>query len=266
MASPASGRFWGAEALGIYGRAYTLVNLPTDSLHTTMGSVAFPALSRLQQDPQRFRNYFLRIYTLFLSITLPVTVACGLFAEDIVRVFLGSQWSEAVPVFRLLAPTIFAFAVINPFGWLLFANGKVVRSLKISLLIAPVTIISYLLGLHHGPPGVAIAFSIAMALLIVPVVLWSRMDTLITGRDAFIAVIQPAASVLVGVLLALLLGSQIRHIHMPLLRLTAASTVLFGAYILVLLFVFGQKKVYVQILRETGLWPSWLPQAAVRGE
>src|SRR5258705_441721 len=42
------GRVWGAEALGIYGRAYQLVNLPTENLFSTIGGVAFPALSRLQ--------------------------------------------------------------------------------------------------------------------------------------------------------------------------------------------------------------------------
>jgi len=53
------GRFWGAATLGIYGRAYQLISLPTENLNTTIGQVAFPALSRLQNDPRRLRNYFL---------------------------------------------------------------------------------------------------------------------------------------------------------------------------------------------------------------
>jgi len=40
------GRFWGAEVLGIYGRAYQLISLPTQNLTSTMGQVAVPALSR----------------------------------------------------------------------------------------------------------------------------------------------------------------------------------------------------------------------------
>jgi PST family polysaccharide transporter len=256
------GRFWGADALGIYGRAYTLVNLPTDSLHTTMGSVAFPALSRVQHDPERFRSYFLRMYGLFLAVSFPITVACALFAEDIVRVFLGAQWHEAAAPFRLLAPTILVFAIINPFGWQLFASGRVARSLKIALMIAPVTILAYVIGLKHGPNGVAIGFSIAMALLVVPVVLWSRRDTLITARDAFKTLAQPGGSIMVGTGAALLLMPWVSKVQWPLLRLTIESSILLGTYALVLLFAFGQKRVYVQLLRQTGLWPSWLPQAA----
>ena len=57
------GRFWGAEALGFYGRAYQLINLPTEQLNTAVGWVAFPALSRLQNDPVLFRKYFLGGYS-----------------------------------------------------------------------------------------------------------------------------------------------------------------------------------------------------------
>jgi PST family polysaccharide transporter len=35
------GRFWGAETLGIYGRAYQLIRIPTDNLNAAVGDVAF---------------------------------------------------------------------------------------------------------------------------------------------------------------------------------------------------------------------------------
>ena len=71
------GRFWGAEALGIYGRAYQLIRIPTDNLNTAVGDVAFSALSRIQDDLGRLRNYFLKGYSLVLTLTLPVTVPCS---------------------------------------------------------------------------------------------------------------------------------------------------------------------------------------------
>ena len=83
------GRFWGAEALGIYGRAYQLINLPNENLHSAIGLVAFPALSRVQNDPTRLANYFLRGYFLFLSLVLPIGIGCALFADDIILFFSG---------------------------------------------------------------------------------------------------------------------------------------------------------------------------------
>src|SRR3984885_14023268 len=140
------GRFWGADAIGIYGRAYQLVNIPTENLNSAVGEVAFSALSRLQDDPGRLKSYFLKGYSLVLAMTLPITIVCAIFAREAISVLLGPKWAEAVPIFRLLAPTILIFAMINPFSWLLFAIGKVGRSLKIAFVIAPLVIAGYLIG------------------------------------------------------------------------------------------------------------------------
>jgi O-antigen/teichoic acid export membrane protein len=45
------GRFWGADAIGIYGRAYQIINIPTENLNSAVGEAAFSALSRLQTTP-----------------------------------------------------------------------------------------------------------------------------------------------------------------------------------------------------------------------
>jgi len=167
------GRFWGADVLGVYGRAYQLVNIPTDNLNATVGGVAFPVLSRLQDDPATLRGYFLKAYSLVLAITVPITVACALFGTDIIVALLGPKWNEAAPIFRLLAPTMFALALINPF-WLLFALGLdlVGRSLRIAPVIAPLAIAGYAIGLPYGPKGVAIGYSAAMTLWIGPHIFW----------------------------------------------------------------------------------------------
>src|ERR1700747_2854630 len=78
------GRFWGADAIGIYGRAYQLVNIPTDNLNSTVGEVAFSACPPLQDDPLRLKDYFMKGFSVVLGLTLPITVGCMLFADDIV--------------------------------------------------------------------------------------------------------------------------------------------------------------------------------------
>jgi PST family polysaccharide transporter len=249
------GRFWGAEILGVYGRAYQLVSLPTDNLNSTIGQVAFPALSRLQNDPARLRSYFLKGYGLFLSLVMPITVGCALFAEDIVRVFLGPKWGAAVPVFRLLAPTILSFALMNPHAWLLLATGRAVRSLKIALVIAPIVILGYVGGLSYGPTGVAIGFSISTMILAVPVILWSVKDTTITPLDELKVIMRPFLSILMGAGAALAASSFIQVLAQPLLRLIIANAILFGVYAIVLLFVMGQKGIYVELIRQLGVWP-----------
>jgi len=254
------GRFWGAEVLGIYGRAYQFINIPTSNLNVCIGQVAFPALSRLQNEPKRLKSYFLKGYGLFLSLVMPITMACALFAEDIIRVFFGPNWGEAAPVFRLLAPTILAFALINPFGWFMQAIGHAARSLKIAMLLVPVVILGYVVGLRYGAEGVATGFSIVAVVLVVPVIFWARRGTPVTMMDTVRAIIPPFVSVLIGTAAALAGWSLIRFLDSALLRLVAANTILFGVYGLVLWFVMGQRAVYLGLIRDMRIWPFARPR------
>jgi len=243
------GRFWGTDAIGIYGRAYQLVNIPTDNLNSAVGEVAFSALSRVQDDPSRFRSYFLKGYSLVLAMTLPLTIACILFADDVVAVLLGPKWNDAVVIFRLLAPTILIFAVINPLGWLLYSLGLVNRSLRIALVFAPTIIAGYVVGLPYGPKGVAFAYSAVMALWVIPFIAWCVHGTAVSFWDILLALSRPLASgILAGGLafgVQLFCGQSLT----PLPRLVLESSALLVTFFGLLLFVGGQKTLYLDLLR-----------------
>jgi O-antigen/teichoic acid export membrane protein len=243
------GRFWGAETVGIYGRAYQLINIPTDNLNTSVGEVAFSVLSRVQKDTARLRSYFLKGYSLVLALTVPVTIACALFGNDLIAVLLGPKWKEAVPIFRLLAPTILMFAMMNPFSWLLFSLGWVQRSLKIALVIAPLAITAYLIGLPYGPKGVALAYSTAMCIWLVPHIIWCIHGTNISFRDILTVVARPVVSSGVAAALAFSVQFHYGPLLSPLVRLVSGCGILFGVYAVMLLFVMGQKAFYVDLIR-----------------
>jgi O-antigen/teichoic acid export membrane protein len=244
------GRFFGAEALGIYGRAYQLVNLPVQQLNSSISGVAFPALSRMQDNPDRVCRYFLRGYTLFLSITIPITIGSVLFGGDIIGVMFGGKWAAAVPIFRLLAPTILVFALINPLGWFLLAIGRAARSLKMALLIVPVVICGIVAGLPYGPKGVAMGYSIAMAILVLPLIAWAKHGTPIKGRDFWKAIRDPLLAGFAATIAGLIFTFTVADVLPPLARLAVGLTLLMGVYAWVLLIVLGQKTFYLDLLNQ----------------
>lgn len=243
------GRYWGAEVIGLYGRAYQLINIPTDNMNSAVGEVAFSVLSRVQNDRSRFRNYFLKGYSLVISVTFPITLACALFANDLVFVLLGPKWTEAVAIFRLLAPTILIFGMINPLGWLMLSLGLVNRSLKTALVIAPLVIAGYVAGLPYGPKGVAFGYSAAMTLWAIPHIAWCVHGTGITLRDMGIAVSRPLLSGIVAAALAFGAQSFYGQSLSPLPRLILGGTILSVAYLGMLLYVMGQKVFYLDLVR-----------------
>lgn len=243
------GRFWGPAVIGLYGRAYQLINIPTDNLNQSIGEVAFSALSRIQNDRPRFKNYFLKGYSLVLAMTIPITIMCAFFADDIIHVLLGPKWNAAAPIFRLLAPTILVIAMINPLAWVMFALGMVQRSLKTALVLAPIVMLGYLIGLPYGPKGVALGYSTAMILWAIPHTAWCVHGTGISLRDILMTVGRPLLSGLVGAAVAFSVHHACTAVMSPLPRLVIAGLVLLVVYGLVLFYVVGQKELYMNVLQ-----------------
>jgi O-antigen/teichoic acid export membrane protein len=244
------GRYWGSAPLGLYGRAYQLTNLPVQQLTGSMGSVAFPMLSRLQGDPVRLQRSHLKVHSLVVSLTVPVVITCALFADEIVRLMLGPKWNGAAPIVRYLAPTMLVFALLNPFSWFLRATGRVARSLKAALVICPVVIVGVAVGLHWGPTGVAIGYSAAMVLLYVPMVAWSKYKTGITTADYIDAIKRPLIAGAVSGLAGWAVGYLNHGFLRPVVLLGVEVTVSFVVYGVILLFVMGQKAMYTDLIRE----------------
>jgi O-antigen/teichoic acid export membrane protein len=246
------GRFWGAEAIGVYGRAFQLIKIPTDNLNSAVGQVAFSALSRVQDDPVRLRSYFLKGYSLVLALNIPITMACAFFADDIIPLILGPKWLGAVALLRILSPTILVFTIANPLGWLLDSLGLVARGLKIALVFAPLMIIGILVGLPYGPKGVAIGYSTVMILWVLPVIAWAVHGTVISFKDVVMVVKQPLLSGLLAAVLALGVRSLWGQSLTVFPRVVLENAVLLGVYVAMLFYVMGQKSFYLNLFRKMG--------------
>jgi O-antigen/teichoic acid export membrane protein len=245
------GRVWGAEILGIYGRANNLVALSTDNLNSTIGEVVFAALSRTRNEPERLRRYFIKGYSLVVSLTVPLAIVGALFADELTLVALGPKWADTAPVFRILTPSILAFAIANPLSWLMSSLGLVGRGLKMSLISAPLMIAGATIGLPYGARGVAFAYSTVTLLSALSFIAWAVHGTVIRVSDIFAALRPPFASSLAAAAVAY--GAHL--VCAPLLATLPRTAVDIGVFGLVytgLLFsVTDQRSLYLKMLRAT---------------
>ncbi len=237
-----------------FGGAFTLINLIVyvgyNLEKDLLGRwLAFSGLSRVRNEPNLFKSYFLKGYSLVLALTIPITIAAALFAHDLIFVLLGPKWTEVAGIFRLLAPTILIFALINPLAWLTFSLGMVGRNLKLVLVLAPLVIAGYAMGLPYGPKGVAFGYSAAMALWVVPHIAWCVHGTVISLRDILLTASRPLGSGIVAAVLAFGVQFFFGQSLSPLPRLILGATVLLGAYVGMLFYVMGQKAVYMNLLQ-----------------
>lgn len=166
------GRFAGPQQLGFYTKSAQILALPTDQLSEPINSVAVPALSRLSHDPERYRAAYRRMVEKVLMFTMPGIALMISTSDWLVRIMLGPQWDGTSRILMLMGVAFLFQPLVNTGGWVLVTQARTREMLHWSLISAPFSILSILIGLPWGALGVAASYSIARVLVINPLMFW----------------------------------------------------------------------------------------------
>jgi PST family polysaccharide transporter len=166
------GRAFGPQLLGLYAKAVQLLTLPTDQINEPISTVTIPALSRLADSPERYRQAYLRIMEKVILVTMPAVMLMLATADWLVLIILGPQWVESASIFVYLGIAGLFQPVFATGGWLLVSQGRVRDMLRWSLINAPISVLSILAGVPWGVTGVAASFSIGRVFVALPLLFW----------------------------------------------------------------------------------------------
>lgn len=166
------GRVWGAGALGLYDKAYQLLLFPLSQINYPVGAVAVPALSRLVDEPERYRAAFLRTLEKIVMITMPLVMYLLVTSDWVVLVVLGPRWAGASRIFLWLAIAGFTQPVGNTTGWLFVSQDRTRAMFRWGLIGSATAIVSILIGLPWGAVGVAMSYALVGVLVRTPLNLW----------------------------------------------------------------------------------------------
>jgi PST family polysaccharide transporter len=165
------GRFWGAQQLGFYAKAYQLLLLPIDQINSPVATVAVPALSRMTDAPDRYRRAYLRILEKLTIITMPLSAFMIVMSDWLVRLALGPQWGETARVFMILGFAAYILPVLNSTGWLFMTQGRTREMLRWGFIDVTMKVLSVVAGLPWGATGVAVCIVIRMYVQ-APLIFW----------------------------------------------------------------------------------------------
>ena len=187
------GRYLGAAPLGLYSRAYNLFLVPISQVREPIAQVALPALSALRGEPERYRRYAQLLLSVLALLTVPTVLLCVWEADLIVRVALGPQWMEAVPVFRILAISAIVQPVASARGLVLLSLGLSRRYFRWGTANAIVNVTAFVAGLPFGIEGVAVAYAVANYAILVPSLYHCFSATPVKVSDFWTAMVAPLA-------------------------------------------------------------------------
>ena len=162
------GKTWGSGPLGLYSKAYALLMLPISQINAPISVVAVPTLSRLQQDPERYRKYYSKAVNFIAFATTPLILVMVGVSDDLIHVLLGKQWAGASKIFMTLAIAAVGQPISNSLGWVFISTGQANRQMKWALFASPIIVASFALGLPWGAVGVATGYALSCHALRIP--------------------------------------------------------------------------------------------------
>ncbi len=174
------GRWLGAEALGYYGKAFSLMLLPTSSFTSVLDQVLFPTLSKVQSETKKLTLTYEYGISSIALILMPLSVISVVLAPELIRVVYGAEWSPAIQPFQILCLGMFFRSAYKICSSIILACGKVYSFTVIQAVYAVIILIGSIIGQNWGIEGVA--FSTAIGIL-VNYILLTRGSLIITGLN-----------------------------------------------------------------------------------
>jgi len=160
------GRFWGAEQLGYYSRAYFLMMLPALITTGCLTGVIVPALCALWQEGERMGQTYRHAVRVVAGLGFPLAVGLAVTAPETVRLIYGERWAPVVPILFWLSIAGVFQPVYTTMGWLFVSSGKSREMFAFGVAAALILSFGFFIGVLWGPIGVAISYAILMTFVV----------------------------------------------------------------------------------------------------
>jgi len=158
----------GAKTLGFYDRAYQLSGMPIETMTLPVQSVAVTTLSKLVNEPDNFKRYYLNALSILAFVGMPLSAFLAVNSKDLVQLLLGPQWEATSDIFLFLSMGIGIHILYATQGWLHISLGRTDRWVRWGLIATPIVLLSYVLGLRWGVTGVAVFRTTSFLILLLP--------------------------------------------------------------------------------------------------
>ncbi len=165
-----AGRYMSAVEIGLFAIGLQFALMPQKKILPLLKQVAFPAFSKIQEQPEKINNYIIKAQKLSLLITIPVFWGLASVVDLIIPIILGEKWLDAVVptmIILLIMPLRFCEELFGP---ALKSQRKVGHMIKNIWIMILIMMSSILFGIQYGAIGLAGAWAIGFPLAFIIVV------------------------------------------------------------------------------------------------
>lgn len=227
----------GMEALGFYSRAHYLMMLPVTRLSVSVGSVLFPAFSKIQHDDAALRWSFKRATCVLTMVIFPLLAGLLVVAPTFITFVYGARWEPTVLPLQILCLAGILYSVEPVAVSLINARSFLVDDIKRQFVHLMLLAIATLALSRWGVIGIASAVTFSAFAN------WLLLMFLLSRRIGFSA-LQYVESVLPGVLGCLVMSLTIAILQDRLQSIFELA----GGWLLLITIITGAVVYYLTLL------------------
>jgi O-antigen/teichoic acid export membrane protein len=243
------GKRFGAIPLGFYDKAFSLFITPVSQLTSALHHVAVTTLSKLRDEPEEYKRYFLGAIQIIAFFGMPVCAYLCAMSNDVVVLLLGPKWLNTAELFFILTASGGMHIIYSTQEWLHVSLGRSDRWLRWGVFALIVTVAGYFIGFLISMKAVAISYSVSVYALTWPAIAYAGKPIGLKFRDVISAFWRYFVAAAVAGLVCWVLIGIFKGLNSSALRLAIGLAIYVGAYLLGVMALHGSAKPLVRFTR-----------------
>jgi O-antigen/teichoic acid export membrane protein len=157
--------FMGQIKVGYFNMANTISRMPLDKIGSIFNGVTFPAVSKVQDNPQHVTEIYLNLLKYLLIFAIPVFFSIFIVADDLILFLLTDKWVPIIGILKiLLLVNVFRMigmlvpSVLNGMGY----AGLVLKFRMVTAVVIPSAL---LVGINFGLEGAVLSLALIYPVL-----------------------------------------------------------------------------------------------------
>lgn len=243
------GRLWGASETGIYNRSTSIHAMLVGNVTDPMNLVAPAGMAQLSGKPDQFNAYYYRACTLVVIAALPIVFLGLALPHELILVLLGTQWGRSAELLQLLTIGVLPQTISYTTGWIYLSAGNSMQMMRWGVIGWTTIIIGTAIGAYFGLKGIALASSVSAFVLLIPSLAFAFSGTSLRISTLLVNLSKPlAAGSAAGIICFVGLNAFVSEGALQ--RLLIGGTSYIIIFLLLLLTVFGQRRLMSEIFSE----------------
>ncbi|GAB81438.1 Lipopolysaccharide biosynthesis protein wzxC [Shimwellia blattae] len=161
--------FHGTYALGLYNMASRLTDSILGVLNTVISRMALPLFSHVQDDNKKLHSVFHKATQIFNLVSMPAFAGMAFTSDKWVPIILGDNWSEAIPVIKIIS-VMYAIMYSRIFvGTAMKAVGESKRFMILSAISAFLSVLTVLLTKNYTLIETVFSWAVVRVVVTIPI-------------------------------------------------------------------------------------------------